>query len=108
MALPPQFTPEFVKGLYRQHQDRDPSERGEWLHRELLRRRVAAYQGELEQAFAQVLGGGSPSLDIGGAEEQAAWAEHDAELRRLNPWLDDDNFERARQKARYIAWHDGP
>jgi hypothetical protein len=110
MALPPQFTPELMNALYRRHEEMDdPGERKEWLGRELERRGLAAWRGEVEQAFANVLGGGSPSPAIGsGSEEQAAWAVHDAEMRRLNPWLDDKNFEWACWRARYYAWHDGP
>ena len=48
-----------------------------------------------EETFAIVLGAPYVFLDTypdGAVSSDALWAEHDAEIRRHSPWLDEQNF----------------
>jgi hypothetical protein len=41
------------------------------------------------------------------AEGDECCQQHDAEIRRASPWLDEDNFAWANYWSHYYAWHDG-
>lgn len=110
MSLPSQLTPAVLNDLYRRHEKTDIRERSAWLGAELKRMHAEHHQREVEETFAVVLGAPYVFLDSypgGAVSSDALWAEHDAEIRRQSPWLDEQNFQRACHQSRYYAWHDG-
>lgn len=109
-TLPPAFTPALLNDLYRRHEKADVMTRSEWLRGELDRLGLGQHQKAVEETFAVVLGAPYVFLDKypGGAKSSdELWAEHDAEIMRASPWLDEDNYGAAKYHSRYYAWHDG-
>jgi hypothetical protein len=108
--LPPEATPEFLNEAFRIWDGAPGATRSEVLHAHLQKHGLDAHYKAFDEAFFGVTGAGYSflqKLPEGTRSSEALWAEHDAEIRRWSPWLDDDNFGRACHQSRYYAWHDG-
>jgi hypothetical protein len=108
---PPDFTPALLNELYRLYNKAAGiADQQQFLENELKKRGLSQHQRFVEETFAIVLGAAYVFLDTypgGAVSSDALWAEHDVEIRRHSPWLDEDNFAWVRYWSQYFAWHDG-
>jgi hypothetical protein len=108
--MPPEFTPALLNELFRLYNKADVIPRRQFLENELKKHGLSQHLDFVEETFAIVLGAPYVFLDNypgGAVPSDTLWAEHDAEIRRASPWLDEDNFGWARYWSQYYAWHDG-
>lgn len=108
--MPPELTPALLNELFKLYNKAGGSGRQQFLKDELKKRGLSQHQLFVEETFAIVLGAPYVFLDKypgGAVPSDALWAEHDAEIRRASPWLDDDNFAWARYWSQHYARHDG-
>jgi hypothetical protein len=108
--IPPEFTPELLNRLYKISELTQYPESKVLLEAEVARLGLAHLQRELDTLFAIAGGAGTTylaSLAEPPKSSPELWTKVDEVIRAASPWLNDENFGRAKYQARYIAWHDG-
>jgi hypothetical protein len=108
--MPPELTPALLNELFKLYNKAGHAGQREFLENELKKHGLAQHLHLVEETFATVLGAPYVFLQNypgGAVPTDELWAEHDAEIRRASPWLDEDNFAWANYWSHYYAWHDG-
>ena len=108
VVVPTSLTPDVLNELYRCYRRNDDGRAT--LRDELVRLGLLKHHVLIEQIFVHVLQAPYFFLDNypgGAVNSPELWEQHDAEIRKQSPWLDDDNFNYARQQSIYFSIHDG-
>ena len=108
--MPPELSPQVLNELYKIYERSDMAGREKILIAEIEKRGLSQHQRLIQETFAIVLGAPYVFLDKypgGAVSSEKLWTEHETEIRRASPWLDEENFQRACAQSQYYAWHDG-